>query len=121
MEGLLKDVAEQQPKKELPEDFEYDRFWEENKAYAEAQAKWALLREELIEAEKITVADEDLEALAEREAPRINIEKDRLLEYYKTSDQIKDRLKGEKLLDRLLSLAKVEEVDDSTLSTEKEG
>ncbi len=120
-ESLLKDVAGQYPNKELPPDFDFDKFWNENKAYAEAQAKWALLREELIKAEKIDVAEEDLVALAEREAPRINIDKDRLLEYYKTSDQVRDRLMGEKLLDALMATAKVQEVDDSSLSSEKEG
>ena len=121
MESLLKDVAQQYPKKELPSDFNYDEFWHQNLAYAEAQAKWALLREELITAEQITVADEDIAALAEREAPRINIDKERLLEYYKTSDQAKDRLTGEKLLDALMAKAKVEEVDDTKLSSGTKG
>ncbi len=121
MESLLKDVAQQYPKKELPDDFNYDEFWHQNLTYAEAQAKWALLREELITAEQIAVADEDLAALAEREAPRINIDKERLLEYYKTSDQVKDRLTGEKLLDALLAKAKVEEVEDSKLSSGTKG
>jgi trigger factor len=121
MEGLLKDVAEQSPKKVLPDDFNHERFWEENKTYAEAQAKWALLREELIREENIVVTDDDLLALAEREAPKINIDKDRLLGYYKTSDQIRDRLTGEKLIERLLSFATVDEVDDTTVSSEKEG
>jgi len=121
MESLLKDVAGQHPNKELPEDFNYEAFMNENKEYAAAQAKWALLREELMKEEKIVVVDDDLVALAEREAPKIKIEKDRLLEYYKTSDQVRDRLAGEKLLDALMTSAKVEEVEDTKLSSGKEG
>ena len=121
MESLLKDVADQQPKKELPEDFNYEAFTKENAEYAQAQAKWALLREELMKKEQIVVVDDDLVALAEREAPKINIEKERLLEYYKTSDQVRDRLAGEKLLDALMASAKVEEVEDTKLSSGKEG
>jgi len=118
MEGLLKDVAGQYPKKELPDDFNYEAFWHENEAYAQAQAKWALLREELIAQEKIAVTDDDIIALADREAPKINIDKERLLEYYKTSEQVRDRLVSEKLLDALMAQAKVEEVEDTKLSSE---
>lgn len=121
MESLLKDVAGQHPNKELPADFNYDEFWHENLSYAEAQAKWALLREELLKEEQIVVADEDLVALAEREAPKINIDKERLLEYYKTSEQVRDRLIGEKLLDALMAKAKVEEVEDTKLSSGTKG
>ncbi len=121
LEGLLKDMAQQYPKKHLPADFDYDRFGQENFPYAQAQAKWALLREELMKAENITVDDADLEKLAEAEAATIKIEKERLLQYYKSSDQIRDRLMSDKLMQRLLSAAKVEEVDDTTLLPETKG
>ena len=80
-----------------------------------------VVEDSLIRSIGIVVVDEDLVTLAEREAPKINIEKDRLLEYYKTSDQVRDRLMGEKLLDALMSKAKVEEVDDTKLTSGKEG
>ena len=115
LENLLEEVKGQYPNKQLPPNFEVEKFFEENHAYAVFQAKWALLREELVSAEKLTIDDEALVALAEREAPKIGIDKDRLITYYKSSDQIKDRLVGDKLIDLLINSNTIKEVDEQTL------
>lgn len=107
LEGLLEDVKNQYAKKQLPQDFDRERFFQENRAYAIYQSKWALIREEIVKAEQISVSDGDLEALAEKEASRIGIDKARLTEYYKSSEQIKDRLVSEKLIEFLVGQAKV--------------
>ena len=73
------------------------------------------MREEIIKAEQLTVDDSALVALAELEAPKIGIDKERLIAYYKSSDQVKDRLVGDKLMDFLISSTKVTEVDDKSL------
>jgi len=91
-------VKNEYPNKRLPDDFDNEKFNEENRAYAIYQAKWALLREELIKAENISASDADLEKLAEEESAKIKIPKDRLVSYYKSSEQVKDRLIGDKLL-----------------------
>jgi len=74
------------------------------------QSKWALLREELIKSEAIDATDEDLAKLAERDAERMKIPIDRLVNYYKSSDQIKDRIIGDKLLKILTDSAIIKEV-----------
>jgi trigger factor len=112
LDGLLEEVKNEYPDKRLPADFNEEKFKEENRAYAVYQAKWALLREELIKAENLTASDEDLEKLAEEESAKIKIPKDRLVNYYKSSDQIKDRLIGDKLLKLLVSSAKIKEVPE---------
>jgi trigger factor len=112
LEGLLEEVKNEYPNKRLPDEFNIEKFKEENRTYAIYQAKWALLREELIKAENITVSDEDLEKLAETESAKIKIPKDRLISYYKSSEQIKDRLTGDKLLKILVDSAKIEEVPE---------
>lgn len=111
LQGLLEDIKQQYPKKQLPADFDGERFAQENRAYAIFQAKWALIREEIIEKENIAASDADLLALAEREAPKIGIEKDRLINYYKSSDQIKDRIVGDKLIDLLLQSSTIKDVE----------
>jgi trigger factor len=108
--GLLEEMKNEYPNKRLPDEFDMEKFNEENRAYAIYQAKWALLREELIQAENISVSDEDLDALAEKEAAKIKIPKDRLISYYKSSEQIKDRLIGDKLLKLLVDSSKIKEV-----------
>ncbi len=115
LERLLEEVKAQHPNKQLPPDFDTQKFYEQNRAYAIYQAKWALLREEIIKAENLEVDESALVALAEREAPKIGIDKERLIAYYKSSDQIKDRLVGDKLLELLISSTKIKEVDDKSL------
>jgi trigger factor len=112
LEGLREELQNEQPDRKLPEDFDGEKFNERNREYATYQAKWALLREELLKAENITVSDEDLAKLAEEEAERIKIPKDRLISYYKSSEQIKERLIGDKLLKVLVDSAKIKEVPE---------
>ena len=110
LEGLLEEMKNEYPNKQLPADFDREKFSQENRAYAVFQSKWALLREEIIKAENIQVSDDDLVKLAEAESDKIKIDKERLIHYYKTSDQIRDRLVGDKLLKLLVDSAKITEV-----------
>jgi len=110
LQSLLEDVK-QQYKGKLPPKFDMEQFFQENRAYAVYQAKWALIREEIIQAEKIIADDQDLLDLAERESVKIGIDKERLIDYYKTSDQIKERLVSDKLITFLLDKAKIKEVE----------
>jgi trigger factor len=110
LEGLLEEVKNQYPNKQLPADFDPEQFSEENRAYAIYQSKWALLREEIVKAEGITATDEDLTALAGKEAQRIGIDRKRLVEYYRSSDNVKDRIVSDKLIDFLVREAVVTEV-----------
>jgi trigger factor len=112
LEGLLEEMKNDYPDKKLPPNFELKKFYEQNRSYAEAQSKWALLREEIIKKENIAADENDLAKLAEQEAGKIGIDKDRLVSYYKTSDQVKDRIVGTKLLDFLLQSAKVKEIPE---------
>ncbi len=114
LEGLLEEVRNEYPNKRLPDGFEVEKFNEENRAYAVYQAKWALLREELIKAENITVSDKDLENLADEESQKIKIPRERLINYYKSSEQIRDRLIGDKLLKLLTDSAVIKEVPEKT-------
>jgi trigger factor len=116
LENLLEEVKGQYPNKQLPHDFEVEKFFQENRAYAIFQAKWALLREEIVKAENLSVDESALIALAEREAPKIGIDKERLIAYYKSSEQVKDRLVGDKLMELLISKSKIKEVNDGSLT-----
>jgi trigger factor len=110
LDGLLEEVRNDYPKKQLPPNFDVNKFYEQNRAYAEAQAKWALLREEIVRKENLTASDEDLTKLAGQEAGKVGIDLERLVSYYKSSDQVKDRIVGTKLIDFLLESAKIKEV-----------
>ncbi len=109
LDSFLEEIKQRQPGRQLPPDFNDEEFRKENHAYAVWQAKWALLREKIIEAEKIAVTDTDLEILAEEESRRIGIEKERLVNYYKTSRAANGQLLSDKLMKFLISHAIVEE------------
>ncbi len=111
LDGLLEEIKNQYPNKRLPDDFDTEKFYQENRAYAIYQSKWALLREEVIGAEHITVDEAELTKLAEEESAKIGIDKERLISYYRNSDQIKDRLVGDKLIAFLINNAKIKEVE----------
>lgn len=119
LNSLLDELKNEYPNKQLPAEFDIQKFNEENRAYAIYQAKWVLLREELIKEEKIDVSDEDLEKLAEKESERIKIPKERLIHYYKSSEQIKDRIIGDKLIKVLLDSAKIKEVPEKNKISRK--
>lgn len=110
LSGLLEDVKNQSPNKQLPSDFDTEQFAQENRAYAIYQSKWALIREEIVAAEGLTATDEDLQALAGKESERLGIDRERLVEYYRSSEPVKDRIVSDKLLDLLVQKASITEV-----------
>jgi FKBP-type peptidyl-prolyl cis-trans isomerase (trigger factor) len=106
---MIEDMKNRYPNNQLPPDFNESTFRESNRAYAYAQAKWYLIREQIIEAEGLAVEDAELDEIAEREAPKIGIEKDRLLSFYKSSDSVKEKMLTDKLLKFLREHASVTE------------
>ena len=63
---------------------------------AENEVKWYLLKSEIQKKENITVTDDDLKELAEKDAEKTGIDIEKLMNYYKSSNY------GEKLLDKKL-------------------
>ena len=98
LDSLIDDVKAKSRDRQLPGDFDERTFREENRAYATWQSKWMLLKERIAEAEQITVADGDIEQLAEKDAGQTGIEKTRLLQYYKGSPAVADRILSGKLM-----------------------
>ncbi|MDA0986242.1 MAG: trigger factor [Bacteroidetes bacterium] len=87
--------------KNLPPDFNEEKYRETLKPTATWQAKWFLLREEILVAEKITLSDEDIEKQVDTEAIKLGIDKTTLLNFYKTSDKFREKLLTDKLFDFL--------------------
>ncbi len=77
---------------------------------AENDVKWILIKQEIIKKENIEVTDEDLKELAEKEAEKTGISVDKLMNFYKNSDQ-KDKLTYKKLFDFLKEKNTIKKVD----------
>jgi trigger factor len=109
LDSFVEDIKNQSRDKKLPQGFDEQKFRQESRAYAVWQAKWLLLREKIAEQEKISVSGEDLEKLAETDAPRMGVTKEQLLRYYLGSGTAAERLQSERVMAFLKEHAKITE------------
>jgi trigger factor len=116
----IQDITSQYPNKKLPPDFDEQKYREEYRPNAVWQVKWFLIREQIINAENITVQDSDLEERAALDAIKMGIDKERLLSFYKTSEQLKDRILSDKLTELLKSKSEITIKEDTELEEQKE-
>jgi trigger factor len=111
VEGILDSYVEEMRNRsrdrQLPAGFDEKKYREERRVYAVWQAKWMLLKERIAETEKIEVTDADLEKVAEEEATRSGLTKDKLLPHVKTSEAIRDRLLSTKVMTFLKDHARI--------------
>ena len=75
------------------------------------QAKWYLIREKLIELEKLEVTDEDYLKIAKENSGRYNIPEGKLVEAYKGNEDVKLSILNDKVLDMIISNADVNETE----------
>ncbi len=115
LDSYVEDVRTRSRDRKLAKGFDEQKFRDENRASATWQAQWLLLSGRIAEEEKITVSDAEIEAMAESEAVKIGLEKERLLEYYRKSSSAANRILSDKLMAFLRSNAKVTEkvIEDS--------
>ena len=109
IDSLLEELKDRYPSKRLPPGFDEKDFREKNRAYGVFQAKWYLVRERIIEAEKLGVDAADLDRLADLEAEKLGMDKNRLKTFYESSDAVKSRVVSDKLLSFLKAHATISE------------
>ncbi len=112
LKAMIDDLKHQYPKHELPKDFNAEEFKKEKRVDAIIQSKWYLIREKLIESEKITVSEEDYKKIAEENSAKYNIPADKLIESYKDNEDVKMKIMNDKVLDLILENAKIEEISE---------
>jgi trigger factor len=109
LDSYVDDVRNTSRDRKLPKGFDEQKFREESRPAAIRQAKWLLLSARIAEEEKITVTDQEIEALAEAEAGKIGIQKERMLDYYRKSSSASNRILSNKLMSFLREHAKITE------------
>ncbi len=107
LDSFVEDIKNQSREKKLPQGFDEKKFREESRAYAVWQAKWLLLKEKIAEQEKISISKEDIEKLAETDAPRMGVTKEQLLRYYLSSGTVAERLLSDRVMAFLKEHAKI--------------
>ncbi len=107
---FIDDAKNQQPNKQLPKNFNEKQYREQSRETAIWQSKWLLIKEQFITKEKIEIADTEIEKIAEEESVKLNIDKERLVNFYKSSENALERLKYNRLIDILKQNVKITEV-----------
>lgn len=109
LDSFIEDMKGRSRDGKLPQGFDERKFRNENRQYATYQAKWGLLREAIIEQEKLAATDEEIEHYAADEAVRLGIEKEQVVNYFKSSNVGAERVVGQKLMKLLRDNAKITE------------
>ena len=115
-DSFIEELKSQQKGKQLPKGFDEKKYREAVRPSAIWQAKWMLIREQILAKENIQISDADVDALAEEESKRLNIDKERLMNFYKTSETASERILNDKLIARLKEYSVVKDVvtDDAS-------
>jgi trigger factor len=116
LDTYVEEVKNQQPGKTLPKNFNEKQYRESYKNIAEWQGKWLLIKEAMSEKENITITDDDIASVAEKEAAKLGIDKERLISYYKSSEQATERIKYDRLIDILKRSVKIKETETDDYS-----
>jgi len=127
LDSYVDEVKNKNPKRELPHDFNMDEFRKTRRVDAVLQVKWYLVRDKIIEAEKIEVSDAELEPIIEADSKKYNIPIEKMRNIYVNNPDVKYRLLDDKLMDFLVANAKIMEVEktednvqEETISAENE-
>lgn len=113
---FIEDAKNQQPNRQLPKGFNEKAYREQARETAIWQSKWLLIKEKFIESEKVEIADAEIEKIAADEAAKLNIDKERLVNFYKTSENALERLKYNRLIDILKQNVKITDVETDDYS-----
>jgi trigger factor len=114
IDSYLENMKQRYPNKTFPSDFNVEKFKESNRADAIWQAKWYLVSDRIIKSENIDIDDAELEKLANENAKKTGIDKEKLLDYYKRTESVKDRMVMDKLKEFLKSNNQItEKIEES--------
>lgn len=114
LDSFVEDLKKGQ-KKELPPNFNREEHDREMRPAAERSARWAIVRDLIIEKEGLKAEEVDYEGLSDLESERTGIPYETLLSYFKQSPETADRIIAEKVIQLLEDYAIVQEIEDTEL------
>lgn len=114
LNSFVEDIKQRFPNKELPKEFNIEEFKKHQKERATWQAKWFLIREQIIKTENLKVEDSDIEERVDADAKRTGIDRERLMEYYKKAQTVIDGILSVKLNKFLIENNEIEEIVTDT-------
>jgi trigger factor len=117
LEEYVKSEEEQAKKSKYP--FNRDEAKSRLLKSAENEVKWYLIKNEIQKAENIVVTDDELKELAEKDSEKTGIPVEKLISYYKSSNQSEKNL-DKKLFDFLKSNNTINKVSPEKFNTKPE-
>lgn len=111
---LLNDYFESHKKEHKGHNHEINEedFKNKNRAEVAFTGKWFLIKEKIIEQEKIEVTDEDVKIFAEEAGKPYGIPGEKMYEFYKENKEVKHNILDKKVIDFLIDNAKVTEIEE---------
>ncbi len=110
LNSFIEELKERYPNRKLPQNFDIEKFKQQQYEIAKFQAKWILIREKIIKTENLQVEDTDIEKFVNDGVAQTGIDRDRLFEYYKNSPELKENILSQKVNHILLSQNKINEI-----------
>jgi len=110
--------SEKEKYKQYKMDFDEKSAADQIKSKAEWNAKWQIILDNIVRIENIKVEDSELEELAQKESDKTGITVQKLVKYYKDSNQDQVLLE-EKVIQFLKDNAKITEVDPEKIKKKK--
>lgn len=111
LNSYVEDVKNQNPKRQLPREFDEEEFRKQKRVDAILQVKWYLIRDKIIEAEKMEVTDKDIEPVIEADAKKYNLPVEKIKSVYESNPDVKYRVLDDKLMNFLIENAKIKDVE----------
>jgi trigger factor len=117
LEEYLKSEENYSKQNKIP--FNKDEARNRLRRNAENEVKWYLIKEQILKAENISISEDELKEFAQKEAEQTGLSVEKLLNYYKASNQV-ERILDDKLFEFLKANNKIKKVDPKTLYPQKE-
>ena len=111
LNSYIEDVKNQNPKRQLPKEFDEEEYRKQKRVDAILQVKWYLIRDKIIETEKMEVTDKDIEPVIEADAKKYNLPVDKIKSVYESNPDVKYRVLDDKLMNFLIENAKIKDVE----------
>lgn len=89
-----------------------EEFNNKNRAEVVFTGKWFLIKDKIVEQEKIEVTDDEVKAFAEEAGKPYGIPGDKMYEFYKNNKEVKHTILEKKVVDFLIENAKITEIEE---------
>lgn len=112
LDDYVKEHKHKHGKHDHMKEFNEEEFRQQQRPNAIFNTKWFLIKEKIVDIEKIELTDEDYKSVVGDSSKRYNIPEDKLIEIYKANEDMKSQILADKVLDFIIKNSNVTEVEE---------